>query len=48
MWAFEKKCKESGTLFSATGLLCDLGQVIYLPVSQSLIYEKIEVVVTSP
>lgn len=39
---------QSGTLFSATGLSCDLGQIIYLPVSQSLICEKIEVVVTSP
>lgn len=34
--------------FSATGLLCDLGQIIYLPVPQSLIYDKIEVAVTSP
>lgn len=37
----------SNTLFSATGLVRDLGQIIYLPVPQSLICDKIGVVVTS-
>lgn len=49
IWAVEKK-QEYWAIpyFSATGLLCDLGQIIYLPVPQSLIYDKIEVAVTSP
>lgn len=49
IWAVEKK-QEYWAIpyFSAAGLLRDLGQIIYLPVPQSLIYDKIEVAVTSP